>query len=276
VLTAILAGPGADRAAAQAGELGPKSTGSGSSAEVPAAQRVVLSDDDGYQLVDMVVAEVDSAVITYSELIAEARLALLARRGLAAARESALSLELLRAVLRSVIARNLLLAEARRLQLRDVSRDEVERSLAELRGPFPSQAAFVDFMAESGFTVTPEIRETDDGAPAELLSILRSRLLVDRFIELRLRPNVLVTPSAARACFEANQRLFPGNDFKAARPVVEQTLRAQLEDKALRELLEQLANQSQMRFAPNFEVSATGPAAQVTDPMALRCPMPER
>ncbi|MEO1339025.1 MAG: hypothetical protein AAFV29_25505, partial [Myxococcota bacterium] len=86
----------------------------------------------GFRLVDLVVADVDGAIITYSELLAEANLVLLKTRGIRVARSARLNRDLLRAILSSMVHRELLLAEIRRLQLRPVDGAEVDRRLKRL------------------------------------------------------------------------------------------------------------------------------------------------
>ena len=65
------------------------------------------------QVVDMVVASVDKRIVTLSELLAETRLVLLRQSGPTRARAASIDRELLSAVLRNILARNLLLSEAR-------------------------------------------------------------------------------------------------------------------------------------------------------------------
>ena len=97
------------------------------------------------RLVDMVVAQVDATVITFSELMAETRLVLLRTRGLELARSGAISEPLMLSLLRSIVHRELILGEVRRLNLQ-VPEEEVERTIAALRRKFPTPEDYQRFM----------------------------------------------------------------------------------------------------------------------------------
>ena len=118
------------------------------------------SDTEEARLVDMVVADVDGAVVTYSELLSEANLLLLESRGARVARAARLSQNLLRAVLQSMVHRELLLGEIRRLQLRAIDGAEVDRRLVELRRRFDNEAGWQSFLIAAGF------RDPDDPGPS--------------------------------------------------------------------------------------------------------------
>lgn len=224
------------------------------------------------QLVDMVVAEIDLRVVTYSELTAEARLAVLEQRGPAFAQRAVLNLELLRAVLRNILARELLLSESRRLQLREVSTAEVEEQLARLRGRFPRHGDYVQFLESLGFEVSEEVRQEEGASPAELVSIVRANLQVAKFVELRVRPNVMVRDADVKRCYQRNQARLAGQSLSEARPVIERTLRDELQAVALRDLLAQLEAQASLRFSPDFRlVVAEAEPTAAPDPAAFRC-----
>lgn len=224
------------------------------------------------RLVDMVVAEIDLRVVTYSELTAEARLAVLEQRGPSFAQRAVLNLELLRAVLRNILARELLLAESRRLQLREVSAAEVEEELVKLRGRFALHADYIRFLESLGFEVPEGVRQDEGASPPELVSIVRSNLQVARFVELRVRPNVIVRDADVRRCFQRNEARLLGQSLSEARPVIERTLREELQAASLRELLGQLEAQANLRYTADFRlVIAESESAASRDPATLRC-----
>lgn len=224
------------------------------------------------QLVDMVVAEIDLRIVTYSELTAEARLAVLEQRGPVFAAKAVLNLDLLRAVLRNVLARELLLAESRRLQLREVSTAEVDEELAKMRRRFARHAEYIQFLESLGFEVSEEVRQDESKSPSELVSTLRANLQVAKFIELRIRPNVLVRDADVKRCFQRNQARLSGQSLAEARPLIERTLRDELQAAALRDLLAQLEAQASLRFAPDFRLEiAVQDLGAARDPATLRC-----
>ncbi len=224
------------------------------------------------QLVDMVVAEIDLRIVTYSELVAEARLAVLDQRGPAFAKRAVLNLDLLRAVLRNILARELLLAESRRLQLREVTASEIDNELSKMRQRFAHHADYIQFLEQLGFEVLDDIRQDESRSPADLVSIVRANLQVAKFVELRIRPNLILRDADVKQCYQRNQAHFSGRSLAESRAVVERALRDELQGTALRELLAQLEAQVSLRFAPDFRLRiAEEPRDAARDPATLRC-----
>ncbi len=198
-------------------------------------------------LIDGVVAQVDAAALTRSELWAEARIVLLRARGASAARSVELTDDLLRSVLRTMVSRELLMAEARRLKMREVPESEVERELARLREAFATPSDFNRFMESLGFKM-------ESGPAPELVALVRSERMVERFVALRIRQGFVIKERDIERCYAQNQGRFGSVSRAEVRPVIEELLRDARTEKALAGLLEQLEKRATLRFQPGFDV----------------------
>jgi hypothetical protein len=218
----------------------------------------------GERVVDMMVAQVDSSVITWSELVAEARLALLRRRGPEAARTAVLNDELLASVLRTMMSRELLLAEARRLQLRDPTDAEVDRALGELESRFEAAGDFKRFLMRIGFSV----KNDKERAPAGLLAIVQAEIKVEAFLALVIRQNAAeIGKEAVARCVADHQGAIFESDAKEILMRQEQTAR-------LRALIAQLEKKAAIRYDERFrQDSVLGP--DTPDPDEIRCEPPK-
>ncbi len=222
-----------------------------------------------WRRVDHVAAEVGPAVITRSELESEARLALLRGRGADVARTAALSEALLTSVLRAMVQRELLLAEARRLQVREASQDEVRARVTALVALFESEADALRFFERIGFSLAPP-GEGERTSPPGLVDLLRAQVQLERFVELRVRPSVVVRSADVEACFAAQREHFTGMGIDEARPTIEAAIREAASDRALAALLVQLARRTTVRVARGLEL---GPiAAPPSTALGLVCP----
>ncbi len=213
-------------------------------------------------LVDMVVAQADSTVVTLSELMAETRLVLLRTRGLDLARSGAISRPLMLAVLRSIVQRELILGEVHRLNLQ-VPEEEVERALAAVRRKFPTPEDYQRFMDLTGF------RDPVTGQTPLLSAVLRSELQVERYLDLRVRLNVVIPEPDLIRCFEMNEKKFFGRSYAEMKPRIQLVLREQREQRALSDLVTQLSNRAKIRYAPGFD---PGPSAPEAPSVAFQCP----
>jgi hypothetical protein len=205
------------------------------------------------RVIDLVVAQVDTAVITLSELIAETRLVMLRTGGADQARSEALSEGLLHAVLRSMVTRELLLAEARRLQLRGIAQAELDHAVEDVRGRFETAGDYYRFLERIGLGSSDGVA-AERGTPPALIAILRAELEVQRFVTLRIRPSIAVREVEVGRCYEENKELLGGEPLARVRPMIEQTIREARADLALGSLVLQLAKKATLRFAPGFEV----------------------
>jgi len=131
-------------------------------------------------LVDRVVAAVNNDVITLSELRQTVAFnAAVSGKG----NGSRLEME----TLQGIINRRLLLQEAYRLKVADVSEQDIAAEAVRLRERLGTESAFRDFLARTGMT------------EAQLEKLLGERLLVERFVEKKIGLFARVMPAAPAA-----------------------------------------------------------------------------
>lgn len=140
---------------------------------IHACLAMVLAGPPGLP-VDRIVAVVDKVVLTHSELLWEARVALALREGGEAA-TSELRPELLEAFRDYVIDQLLVAAQARRLGGVEVSGEEERRAVAQFAERFRSEAAHRSFLARFGLSQTV------------VANILRRNLRNEKYIAARRR-----------------------------------------------------------------------------------------
>ena len=217
------------------------------------------STDAEYRTVDMIVADVDGSIITYSELLAEANLQLLETRSAQVAMRARLSRPLLRAVLQHMVHRELLLGEIRRLQLRPVESTSVDQRLLALRRRFKDEAAWQQFLANAGFR---NPTDQDRTVPTTLRERLRAEAQIERFLEVRVRLNVVVTETDVARCYARIRSTFGGARLALVAPGIRDQLIRQREATAIAALIDQLMGRAELRYHPDFAPPrTTGPRA---------------
>ncbi len=167
----------------------------------------------GGELVDEVVAVVNRHVLTRSELMEEAWLVLVDRRGQAGL-ERELTPGFLRQVLDMRINQEVLLDEARRLALPAVTDEEREALLAGFRQRFADGEAYLRFLLRYGLS--------EQG----VVEVLVRHLRVERLKEARLRALGDVTPEAVEAYYEAHRVDFGGAPLAAVADAIRHRLGA--------------------------------------------------
>lgn len=245
-----------------------------------AAQGAAAGAPDEARLVDMVVAQVDTTVITWSELLAETRLVMLRSRGPEFARSGAITEPLLQAVLRSIVSRELLLSEARRLHLRDVAEADVQGVLGEIGALFETPGDHQRFLERIGFSTPvrrPSAAPDPQVAPPGLVAVLRAELQVARFIQLRIRPGIVLREADVQRCYELNRHLLGDEPLAGVRPLIERALRQARSDAALAALVAQLERRTTVRYSAGFELPPMGRPEEAAprDALELRCPSDE-
>lgn len=146
---------------------------------------VALQADGGAPpgtLVDRVIAVVDNEVITHSELLIEARVALALREGGEAASRD-LAPELLTALLDYLVNQVLVASQARRSGVPLVAEHAVNGRVRQLQQRFRSQTAYDAFLRRFGIS------------EAAIRRILRRDLQNQRFIDKQMRSRLLVLGS---------------------------------------------------------------------------------
>lgn len=225
----------------------------------------------GTLVVDRVVARVDSEVITQSELTAEARLVLLDAGNPNVAVRTELTPGLLSAVLRSMVHRALLMNERRRLQLGSVPDEEVAQDVERLARRFEDRDDFRIFVVDIG------LADPDAGdlpyfrAPAAIVNRLRVEREVSRFVDVRIRLNVVLNDRELRACFNANAKRFSKLTFEQAQPQIRVRLQQQKEERALTELLASLAQRAKIRVEPPYDLPVE---EEPDEDIGFDCPRP--
>ncbi|MBK8012822.1 MAG: hypothetical protein IPK13_15845 [Deltaproteobacteria bacterium] len=205
------------------------------------------------RLVDMVVAQVDETAITLSELVAETRLVLLRTQGLRVAERGSLDQPLLNAVLSAIIQRELIQREIKRLQLRELGDEDLAVGLSGVRRLLPTVEAFEHFMDVAGFqNLGPDAPRAPGSPPPLLANILRIERLVDRFVEVRIRANIVVSDAELRQCLELSQDRLD-KSWKTAAPALRRTLARAKERAELGSFIRDLARRAEIRYAPSFE-----------------------
>ncbi len=135
-------------------------------------------------LVDQVIAVVDKEVVTQSELLIEARIALAEREGEDVA-SGPLAEDFLQSFRDYLINQRLIAEQARRLGGADVAEEDVNAAMATLQRRFRSNASYQAFLRRFGI------------APAGLRTTLRRSLRNERYMRERLRLRLMGQGSAA-------------------------------------------------------------------------------
>lgn len=182
------------------------------------------------ELIDRVVAAVNTDVITLSELqqaigINEAVGGTERDRGRLAAQ-----------TLDGIINRKLLHQEARKLKFVDVSPEETAVEVEKLKARLGSERAYT------------ELLERLDMTSAEISRMLGERLLVERFIERKIGLLVRVTHDEAAAYFEEHSKEFDGKRFPEAQKAVTEILLVQKIDKEVEGYLAELRSKAEIRM----------------------------
>lgn len=185
------------------------------------------------ELVDHIVAAVNNEVITASELAQV--VALNERLGNSGKDGKTLETE----TLDGLITRRLLVHEARRLRFVEVSDQDISAEVGKLRVRFGSDAAFSGFLHELDMT------------EGELARMLGERLLVEKFVEKKVRLFVRVTREEAQSYFDTHAARFPGKRFPDVQKAIMDILTEQKVGQQLDEYVGDLRNRADIRINPS-------------------------
>jgi hypothetical protein len=186
------------------------------------------------ELLDEVVAVVNRHVITRSELLEEAWLVLVDRRGQAGL-ERELTPDFLRQVLDLLINQAVLLDEARRVELPAVSDQERESLLLGFRGRFLDGEAYLRFLLRYGL-----------GEP-EVAEVLVRHLRVARLKEARLQALPDVTPEAVAEFYAANRDNFGGAPLATVADAIRHRLGAAARERELARWVWELRKRAEVK-----------------------------
>jgi len=175
-------------------------------------------------LVDRVVAAVNNDVITLSELRQTVAFnAAVSGKG----NGSRLEME----TLQGIINRRLLLQEAYRLKVADVSEQDIAAEAVRLRERLGTESAFRDFLARTGMT------------EAQLEKLLGERLLVERFVEKKIGLFARVNRDDVQAYFRDHPDEFRDKRFAE----VQKQITARLSEQKVSQQLDQYVDELRSR-----------------------------
>ncbi len=170
-------------------------------------------------------------LVTLTRLVEEARI-VLASKGAVEAAARPIDAQVLRATLEWVVDQTLLSDEAGRLQVAEVTRDQVADELARFRGRFPDAAAYARFLAAA---------ELGD---EEVSTVLARMMRVDRYLETRVgRGGAVPDEEVRQYALERGLSV----ESRATREAVRARLGELRVDAAVRELVAGLRSRADVR-----------------------------
>ncbi len=184
------------------------------------------------ELLDHVVASVNTAVITLSELNQAVGFnAVLSGTG---GNEEKLRAE----TLEGLINRQLLIQEAYRLKFVEVSEQDINVEMEKLQKRLGSDKAFDDLLARLDMT------------KEQLGRMLGERLLVERFIEKKIGVFVRVSRDEAQDYFNSHPEAFKDRSFPEAQRAITETLSEQKLEQQTAQYLDELKSRANIRMNP--------------------------
>lgn len=205
------------------------------------------------RLVDRIVATItlgdahSRILITLSDLEVEARVALISRGAVLAA-DAELPPDTLAATLEWSIAQHLLLAEAEQLAVAVAEAPELEAALGAFRDEL-GDGAYERFLARW------------EVEPADLLRLMRRRIVVDRYLASRLRLGPGISEGELREAYEARRDQLGGATFAEARGSLLARLELDRREEIVGGLVRDLRGRAQVRVLHSFGAAPRGAAA---------------
>ena len=186
-------------------------------------------------LLEAVVATVNQNVITKGQVEAEARVVLLRRGGLIGAQQP-VDDGLRAGVLQYLINQEVILAEARRLQLFQVPQDELQRELLRVTSLFTSLAEYQQFLDDNGLS------------PEDLKQIIRRDLRVGKFLDSRVRMLSEIDVEELRAYYLQHQQEYGGQSFEQVREALAARVGRQRSATAIGQWVDELRAQAKINI----------------------------
>jgi hypothetical protein len=143
-----------------------------------------------------------------------------------------------KAALDSLINRALLLDEAHKFNLAQVTPEEVEQAFMKVRNRYPDEKSFEESLQREEITQD------------ELKDNLRDQILVIKYVDRRIRAFILVTPDEEKKYYEEHKKDFGARDFAEAEPEIKQIITEQYTDKKLGEYLRDLKKKANIIINP--------------------------
>jgi hypothetical protein len=210
------------------------------------------SEQAGALLLDEVVAVVDREVITRSQLVQEAWLVRVDRRGQAGLEDEPTP-AFLRKVLDLLINQQVLLSEARRQGLPQVSEAERDDLLTGFRRRFADQVGFDSFLRQNGLD------------QAMVSEVLARHLRVERLKESRLRLFAEVTDEQVAGYYAQHQASFGGASLAAVAEAIRHRLGSARSERELARWIWELRKRSEIKLLVDFDGGARAQEAEGGD-----------
>jgi hypothetical protein len=184
------------------------------------------------ELIDRIVATVNNQVITLSDL----RRAVRFNEEMGGGSRDRKDIEA--ETLEGLINKLLLLREARRLSLTEVTEQDVGDEIGKVRTRLGSDKAFSDFLQRTEMTLE------------QLGRMLGERLLVERFVEKKVGLFVRVGRNEARKYFDGHPEEFKGKRFPEVSKTITALLSEEKTGQQITHYLAELRNKADIRINP--------------------------
>jgi hypothetical protein len=193
---------------------------------------IVLPATAPAELIDRIVATVNNQVITLSDL----RQAVRFNEEMGGGSRDRKDIEA--ETLDGLINKLLLLREARRLSLTEVTEQDVGDEIGKVRTRLGSDKAFSDFLQRTEMTLE------------QLGRMLGERLLVERFVEKKVGLFVRVGRNEARKYFDGHPEEFKGKRFPEVSKTITALLSEEKTGQQITHYLAELRNKADIRINP--------------------------
>lgn len=193
---------------------------------------IVLPATASAELIDRIVATVNNQVITLSDL----RRAVRFNEEMGGGSRDRKDIEA--ETLEGLINKLLLLREARRLSLTEVTEQDVGDEIGKVRTRLGSDKAFSDFLQRTEMTLE------------QLGRMLGERLLVERFVEKKVGLFVRVGRNEARKYFDGHPEEFKGKRFPEVSKTITALLSEEKTGQQITHYLAELRNKADIRINP--------------------------
>jgi peptidyl-prolyl cis-trans isomerase SurA len=188
-----------------------------------------MMPDASAELVDRVAAAVNNDVITLSEL----RQVLTFNAALGGKADGR---RVEAETLQGIINRRLLLQEAYRLKVAEVSEQDIAAEVGRLRQRLGTEASYREFLARTDLT------------EAQLMKLLGERLLVERFVEKKISLFARVNREDVQAYFNEHPGEFKGKRLAEVQKQIMAVLSEQKEGQQLDQYVEELRSRAFIRI----------------------------
>lgn len=186
-------------------------------------------------VVEEVVAVVEERVVTRTDLELEARVVLVDNGGYEAA-FAPLDRATLSSVLDYLVNQMLIVSEAERLRVFEVSADEVAREVDRFARRFPDRATYEAFLTAQDVTAD------------RIAGIFRRDLRVKRYLDSRVKLTVRIGEDEVQAFYEKNGERFGGRTLADVREVIRGYLFKQRYEETVRRLVKELRGRGEVRI----------------------------